>query len=151
MHNSGLWNYSDEENLGPPIDYHEVRGHLRIGTVHIIDSGLLEKVANGREVSRTEDLSIREAVYNAVMLISELSGRNRASQMHYLFWNIFRSCCTREDPHCKICPSSCTLPDRYVPLAIRSDGSRRCPFAEVCASAESDIKLLEHKTTTEYF
>jgi len=33
------WRYADAELLESPVDYHEVRGHLRIGTVEI-DSGL---------------------------------------------------------------------------------------------------------------
>ena len=37
MRNTGLWKYKDPGNLGAPIDYHEVRGHLRIGTVQIQD------------------------------------------------------------------------------------------------------------------
>ena len=31
LRNSGLASFSDDGNLGPPVDYHEVRGHLRIG------------------------------------------------------------------------------------------------------------------------
>ena len=30
MRNTGLWSYVDDAELGPPVDYHEVRGHLRV-------------------------------------------------------------------------------------------------------------------------
>ena len=29
MQNTGLWTYVDPDQLGAPVDYHEVRGHLR--------------------------------------------------------------------------------------------------------------------------
>src|SRR5262249_12820477 len=47
MRNTHLWLFVDNEHLGPPVDYHEVRGHLRLGTVVIKDRGLYEKVQTG--------------------------------------------------------------------------------------------------------
>jgi len=151
MQNAGLWKYVDPENLGPPIDYHEVRGHLRIGTVEVLDCKLLAKIRRGAEVTPEEDVFIRQAVYKAVMLMSECSGLRNPGQLHYLFWNVFRSCCTRESPHCGACPSSCRLPDRYVPLALYSGDARRCPFSSICQSAGRDPKLMEHTIDTDYY
>jgi hypothetical protein len=151
MHNAGLWTYNDAEKLGAPVDYHEVRGHLRIGTVQIQDSDLNAKLVEGREVTQQEDISIRRAVHTALMLVSEYSGLRNPSQVHYMFWNVFRSCCTREHPHCNSCPPTCSLPARYVPLALFPGGIRHCPFSEVCQSAGREPKLLEHRVETDYY
>lgn len=150
MHNTGLWNYADPDQLGAPVDYHEVRGHLRIGTVDICDPLLRSKLNEGKEVTPEEDISIRKAVFNAVMTISECSGLRNPSQLHYMFWNIFRSCCSRDNTHCHGCPSDCALPSRYVPLALDKTG-RHCAFATICASAGQSKKLLEHNFETDYY
>jgi hypothetical protein len=151
MRNSGLWVYTDGKKLGAPVDYHEVRGHLRIGTVQINDEELRAKLLSGRQVSAEEDVLIRDAVYKAIMFISDCSGLHNPSQLHYLFWNVFRSCCTRDSPHCTSCPSSCSLPERYVPLASFPEGKRRCPFSTVCQSVGKEPKLIEHNFETDYY
>lgn len=151
MHNSELWNYADPDQLGAPVDYHEVRGHLRLGTVKICNAELYAKLMSGSDVTDEEDISIRHTVFKAIMFISECSGMRNPSQLHYLFWNVFRSCCSREKPHCHSCPSNCALPDRYVPLALFPGGARRCPFSPVCQSAGREPKLIEHSFETDYY
>jgi hypothetical protein len=151
MNNAGLWVYNDIDKLGAPVDYHEVRGHLRIGTVQIQDLDLYKRLVGGHEVTKEEDISIRQAVHSALMFISDYSGLRNPSQLHYLFWNVFRSCCTRESPHCDSCPPTCSLPERYVPLAMFPGGARHCPFSGVCRSANQEPKLLEHKVETDYY
>jgi hypothetical protein len=151
MRNASLWRYKDVDNLGAPVDYHEIRGHLRIGTVHILDSSLRRKLIEGHEVTAKEDVDIRRAVHNALMLISEMSGLRNPSRVHYLFWNVFRSCCTRQNPHCNGCPTDCKLPARYVPLTMCLEGKRQCPFAGVCNSVCVEPKLNEQRTKTDYY
>ncbi len=151
MHNTGLWKYKDPENLGAPVDYHEARGHLRLGTVRVLSPELHAKLVEQRQVTAAEDIEIRQSVHNALMLIAEMSGLRNPSQVHYLFWNVFRSCCTRENPHCHECPPNCGLPARYVPLALFPGGERRCPFSDVCQSANVEPKLLEQRTITDYY
>ena len=153
MRNNGLWRYSDAERLGPPVDYHEMRGHLRLGTVVVNDEALRQKLFVGTPVTAAEDVALRQAVHDAILVVSSLSGLQNASQLHYLFWNVFRSCCNRDAPHCLGCPSDCTLPARYVHLAIRSTGERRCPFAEMCATTcvTSHNKYFEHVFETDYY
>ena len=151
MRNYGIWSYRDPENLGPPVDYHEVRGHLRLGTVRIIDAGLRSKLLARRPVDESEDVAIRKAVFQA---ITEISARSRIfdpSRLHYLFWNVFRSCCQRGETHCDECPPSCPLPDRYVPLATGPDG-RACPFRSVCEAARlpERRKIVEHVVASTY-
>jgi hypothetical protein len=151
MQNTGVWVYVDADQLGAPVDYHEVRGHLRIGTVEIRDVVLHAKLLQGGEVTAEEDINIRQSVHEALMFLSKQSGKRNPSQLHYLFWNVFRSCCTRENPHCNSCPANCSLPARYVPLAMFPDGSRRCPFSELCRSAGREPKLLEHNVVTDFY
>ena len=113
--------------------------------VRILSLDLHAKLVQQLQVTTAEDIEIRQAVHNALMLISEMSGLRNPSQVHYLFWNVFRSCCTRENPHCRECPPNCGLPARYVPLALFPGGERRCPFPDVCQSAHVEPKLLEER------
>lgn len=151
MRNAGLWEYPDDDQLGPPVDYHEVRGHLRIGTVMVNDSNLRRKLRNSIPVTGDDDLEIRSAVYNAIMMLSELTCLRNPSQLHYMFWNVFRSCCKHESPHCKACPTDCSLPSRYVPMAIQPTGYRQCPFSSVCASVNTARRYQEHIFETDYY
>jgi len=151
MRNTGLWKYRDDDQLGPPVDYHEVRGHLRIGTVRVNSNDLRRKLRNSVHVDSDDDLEIRRAVYDAIMMLSESTGIRNPSQLHYMFWNVFRSCCKHESPHCETCPSDCSLPDRYVPMAIHANGHRRCPFSSVCASVNTPHRYQEHVFETDYY
>jgi hypothetical protein len=148
MRNSGLWQYVDDEKVGPPVDYHEVRGHLRIGTVVVTDPELRRKLINASPVSAEEDVVIRAAVYDAIMLLSELSGLRNPSQLHYLFWNVFRTHCLRDNPHCF--EEAPALPERYKHLSAFGN-YRRCPFSGVCASSSSTQRYYEHVFETTYY
>jgi len=150
MRNTGHWIYRDDQSLGPPVDYHEVRGHLRLGTVQINDWNLLQKLKEGRSVTAPEDIMLRQAVYDAIMLISERSGVHNPSQLHYLFWNIFRSVCLRAHPQCFHLEKTSDLPERYRHLA-RDRDNESCPFSAVCRSAGSPDPICEHTFNTDYY
>lgn len=151
MRNSKLWRYADDELLGPPVDYHEVRGHLRLATVQVVDRALLNKIRRGDAVTAKEDVALRSAVYDAIMRISEMSGLKNPSQAHYLFWNLFRSICTRESPQCFALHANCSLPSRYMPVATDDQGGHRCPFASFCPSAGVADPICEHVIETDYY
>jgi hypothetical protein len=144
------WIYQDPENLGAPVDYHEVRGHLRLGTIQISDPCLRAKVRAAQQVTIGEDVAIRSAVYKAIEAISRLLVSIDQPTLHYFFWNFFRQCCGRQDPHCDGCSSSCGLPSRYR-LAIKPLSLSGCPFQAVCPSAAQMNKLTEHLHTTDYY
>lgn len=150
MRNSGLWKYKDPEALGPPVDYHETRGHLRLGTIRITAPTLLKKVHLGCAVTESEDIAIRQAVHDAIMYISERSGLKNPSQLHYLFWNLFRSLCTRDAPRCFAINSDLSLPERYMAL-ISNNGERKCPFSPFCPSAGTPHAICEHVFETDYY
>ena len=88
------WVYQDSELLDPPVDYHEVRGHLRLGTVELLDESLRTSILNGDYVDEAADVAIRTAVTNAIRLVGEYS-RYSPMQLHYAFWNLFRGICLK--------------------------------------------------------
>src|SRR5262249_32286416 len=47
MLNECQWSVQDQALLSSPIDYHELRGHLRIGTLVLQDKNFARKVQNG--------------------------------------------------------------------------------------------------------
>lgn len=151
MRNTGLWSYQDPELLGPPVDYHEVRGHLRIGTVKVLDGRLKEKLLNREPVSAEEDIAIRSAVFEAIMLVSEVSEIRNPSKLHYLFWNVLRNFCTRENPNCLGHRTEFYLPDRYRRFALQVSDKEACPFNSVCRSVHEEHRYYEHVFETDYY
>jgi len=150
MSNSGLWQYVDPENVGAPVDYHEVRGHLRLGTVAIHDTQLRDKLFNREPVLEQEDIAIRSAVHGAIARISEMLGSVKPMELHYLFWNVFRSICMRDKPLCHRAQDS-TLPLRYTPLLKIESVDEHCPFVSICPSAELDVRYVEHQFPTDWY
>ncbi|MDO8561062.1 MAG: hypothetical protein Q7R91_02505 [bacterium] len=129
MNRYGFWRYRDIHHLGVPVDYHEVRLHLRLGTVKITDTALAAKVAACTVLNAEEDVCIRSATHRAIVEISEFSGRMPAD-IHNFFWNMARNCCMRDKTHCAECGSHSALPERYAGLLAEG----RCVFANHCAS-----------------
>lgn len=143
------WRYRDVENLAPPVDYHEVRGHLRLGTVEIVDDELLRTVRARGLVDAQADIEIRSATRSAITLIASYLEPSTPADLHYLFWNTFRACCRPTSPHCTKC-DGCSLPERYR-IGLPSLSNRACVFREVCPSAQSNNRLHEHQTRTHYY
>jgi hypothetical protein len=150
MQNSGMWIYADPEKLGAPIDYHEVRGHLRLGTVEIHEPQLQKRLSKGEPVSEQEDVAIRSAVHEAIVRISEMRGGVNPVELHYLFWNIFRSICKRTAPLCHLAQGS-ALPLRYTPWLRIEGEDEQCPFACICPSVDLDVRYVEHQFQTNWY
>lgn len=149
MRNTGLWSYVDANALGAPVDYHEIRGHLRLGTVVIVDPALAERVLRGAEIDTADDVKIRLAVREAIEGIARLRGVS-ASQAHYLFWNVFRCVCIRESPLCLDVGTSNPLPERYRHLVgLRASGG--CPFGGVCRALRVGKFPTEYRVSTCYY
>ena len=151
MANNGLWKYVDQDHLGPPVDYHEVRGHLRLGTVIVHDKQLRKKILHNQPVDLAEDVAIRNAVYNAILNIAGFPEMPTPMALHYLFWNIFRNVCRRENPYCRKCPGDIDLPSRYLHLLQIGGQARQCPFLSVCPSADIKDRYVEHRFETEWY
>lgn len=149
MKNHSYWRYEDETNLGPPVDYHEMRGHLRFGTIKIHDKNLYIKLLKNELISEEEDIQIRKAVFDAIILISKKTN-NSPSVLHYFFWNLFRNCCSRNKTHCVACPPECRLPKRYSTLKKRLN-IKNCILSKFCLSKNNKQKLIEPLVNTEYY
>lgn len=145
MRNSKFWSYTDEMELGAPVDYHEVRGHIRIGTVRI-SNDLRRMLAAKNCVSECDDIAIRKAVGQAITRIASLVNHS-PMQLHYLFWNVFRNVCHRDNPRCYSAALSSTLPHRYHHFVEQG----RCPFADECESAGGSALLIEHFFNTDWY
>jgi hypothetical protein len=150
MRNSVGWTYADEEELGAPVDYHEMRGHLRLGTVVIHTVELRDKLLNRTPVDETEDVALRAGVAEAIRTIADLAGMRDRMRFHYLFWNLFRSICLREQPYCRTPAPDNALPERYAHL-VGGDNGGTCPFRAVCPSADLSVRYLEHSFDTDWY
>jgi hypothetical protein len=148
MRNSKLWDYEDFDRLPAPVDYHEVRGHLRIGTVRIEDPSLMRRVMQEELVTDEDDVAIRTAIRDAIQVIADLT-RKPPNDLHYFFWNLFRTYCVRSTPDCGG-KTFARLPVDYR-NAVLSGGSAECPFCSCCKSAYSKPAVNEHRVLTEYY
>ncbi|QDV24367.1 hypothetical protein [Aureliella helgolandensis] len=147
MSNSGLWKYADPDSLPAPIDYHEVRGHLRLGTVLL--SGELQRQVLAHEfVSARADIAIRSTVRRAIDLIASQTEYS-PNRLHYFFWNLFRTYCVRDTPACdgRNLP---LLPVQYAACLSQEDQGE-CPFRSHCDSANQQHAVNEHRVVTEYY
>ena len=135
------WLVRDPQNLLSPVDYHELRGHLRVGTVTVCDQMLSRKLEHSLPITQSEDLLLRGAVQQLNDWIASETGISN-SILHYLFWNVFRNCCSRssQDSHCSSCSDKCMLPKRYKDLPIYEG---QCLFAKVCNASNQSVRFVD--------
>jgi hypothetical protein len=143
------WSPGDPENLLSPVDYHELRGHLRVGTVVPVGKELSRRVQLGLPVADPDDYPLRKAAQEANNWIARAAHLTN-SALHYLLWNVFRNCCARVsgDAHCWRCPADCRLPLRYRGMG---NGSSHCILAGVCRSASRPVKVAEPPYVGHYY
>ena len=134
MKNHGIWEYMDPQSLPPPVDYHELRGYLRLGTVRL-DRKTQRQVASATQLSQTDDVNIRQAVLEAISAVAMEAGVD-PNQMHYAFWNLFRNVCLRRSPLCDG-PAPPQLPPRYGHL-----GSPGCKLREQCLAYQGEVPMM---------
>lgn len=146
LQNTAGYEFRDPESIGPPVDYHEVRGHLRMKTIVVESASLRAKIENRSLTTQREDIDIRAATSDAIWRISRSVGIT-PSVSHYFFWNLFRNVCLRRDPECYSLSQGNRLPQRYRDAF---DG-QRCPFASVCPTAGITTPMLEHRCNTHYY
>ncbi len=149
MKRQGFWNYADQENLLPVVDYHEIRINMRLGTVKINDEELRSKLATKQEVTWQDDIDIRSGVQQAMVYIANEAGIGHG-KLHYFLWNLSRNCCNRDAPHCSSHGGKCALPQRYVQIG-QEIGSTSCLFSPFCESAGKEGKLFDHVVKTHYY
>lgn len=147
MQNAGIWSYRDEQELPPPVDYHEIRGHLRIGTVVVVEEVQM-RIAGNASISVAQDTAIRWAVRDAIQSIADQL-KTPSNTLHYLFWNLFRAYCRRDTPKCDGSQFS-ALPSAYQQVVLAS-GDCRCPFVAVCQSADQTTVFNEPNVNTQFY
>lgn len=133
------WKIQDGDRLRSPVDYHEIRGHLRIGTIVILAAELRLKVENSLPLTVNEDVKLRRAIQEVNDLLAK-NTRRSSSEIHYLLWNVFRNCCPRESErtHCTGCGPGCALPTRYKEMPTYKGA---CIFSAVCESSGRASKV----------
>jgi hypothetical protein len=128
------WKFRDAHRLGSPVDYHEIRGHLRIGTVIVQDSGMQDRFRSDA-ITDYDDIVVRRAISDAIVAIAEDVPGHDALQVHYILWNYFRSLCRRRKPICDGGEVSVSeLDSAYVKLFQMSTKGNCCVFASFCES-----------------
>lgn len=145
--NTVSWQFADPENLGTPVNYHESRLHLRLGTVRLLDAELRGRLVRREPCTQDEDLQIRGAVTAAINYVSAKLGI-LPSTAHYAFWNFSRNVCPRDKTYCEQLPAENGLPKRYRLPTVQG-----CLFASVCDSRGQDPATLpvEHSFDTDWY
>jgi hypothetical protein len=146
------WEFKDAHELGAPVDYHEIRGHLRVGTVIIADSDLNAKIGTGN-VTSDEDNLVRAAIGDAISAIAADLPNHDPLQVHYILWNLFRAICRREVPAC--CSggtiSMNELDPAYMESFAGSNIDNLCGFSSFCQSFNTRLFPAEYKYTGSYY
>jgi len=83
--------------------------------------------------------------------VSEASDIRNPSKLHYLFWNVLRNFCTRENPNCLGHRVEPYIPERYRQFALEVNGNEACPFNSVCRSVYEEHRYCEHVFETDYY
>jgi hypothetical protein len=146
------WEFKDAHQLGAPVDYHEIRGHLRVGTVIVTDSDLNARIGTGN-VTSDEDNLVRAAIGDAISAIAADLPNFDPLQVHYLLWNFFRAVCRRETPAC--CAggtiSRNELDPAYMESFAGSNNDHRCGFSSFCQSFRTGLFPIEYKYVGSYY
>ncbi len=146
------WEFYDAHKLGPPVDYHEIRGHLRIGTVIVQESGF--KLSGRREtIAYADDNIIRAAISEAIVDIARQLPDKDPLHVHYVLWNYFRALCRRDSPICckRGAISESELDPAYVVLFQRSIAGEGCIFSSFCDSFRRKVFPVEYSYDGTYY
>jgi len=96
-------NVTDPESAVPIIDYHLQRSALRTGLVRVDDPALRQKIEARAEVTPADEQDIRQATYDAIQQLVELSGLSVAAVDYFFFMNRTK-CPEMTEPKCPECP-----------------------------------------------
>ncbi|MCU7786431.1 iron-sulfur cluster loop [Pyrobaculum sp. 3827-6] len=95
----GLASFKDSAEADVPVDNHLSRVAYRLGIVEI-DFSFLE---SGVEVTREEDIRLRELVKTAWRIVAKFAELHPFALDDFL-WGFGRKICRREGPQCGVCP-----------------------------------------------
>jgi hypothetical protein len=144
------WEFKDAHELGAPVDYHEIRGHLRVGTVIIADRDLNARIGTGN-VTSDEDNLVRAAIGDVISAIAVDLPNYDPLQVHYLLWNLIRAICRRETPAC--CPGGTISINELDPahMVAWPKTDNLCGFSSFCQSFSTKRFPTEYKYTGSYY
>ena len=116
-----LFKFGSDESLPPVVDYHCMRGSLRLGLIDILDKELERKIINRQLVSSQDEWDIRHVIYQAVNLLPELSGQTMGA-VDWFFFMSRKRCPEMTDPDCTSCgaDSVCAHRKDYFQPVIRT-------------------------------
>lgn len=95
--------FAEGEAVPPVIDYHTMRGCLRMGLVDILDEALRVKIENREIISEAEEWAIRYASYLAVEDVVKLSGKSLGAVDWFFFAYSRQRCPEMSEPVCSEC------------------------------------------------
>lgn len=90
------------ESFPPVVDYHIQRSALRTGIVTIDDASVRERIEARRLLNESEEAAVRRTVYDALLELSRVSGRNLAA-IDWLLFQTRRYCPEMTEPVCADC------------------------------------------------
>jgi hypothetical protein len=146
------WEFKDAHELGAPVDYHEIRGHLRVGTVIIADSDLNARIGIGN-ITSDEDNLVRAAIGDAISAIAADLPNHDPLQVHYILWNFFRAICRREVPACR--PGGTISMNELDPAYMESFAvlniDNPCGLSSFCQSFRTGLFPIEYQYAGSYY
>ncbi len=113
--------WAEDEEIPPIIDYHLQRSCLRIGLVEVAPGDLRSKLESRQTVSETDEQAVRQAAFEALIIMHAQTGKPMAALDWFFFQNRHR-CPEMTDPVCSECPidSVCAHHKELFQPVIRS-------------------------------
>lgn len=95
--------FGEGEAVPPVIDYHTMRGCLRMGLIDVLDDKLRKKISDRRIVAPDEEWAVRYACYLAVEEVVRVSGKSLGAVDWYFFAYSRLHCPEMTTPVCLEC------------------------------------------------
>lgn len=126
LHREGILVFKDPENLRPAVEYHILRLYIRSGRVYPTDEAVREELRSPGISSRARLVKLLRQMVEEAMNLTAFYADLDVSTLNYVEWQIGRSVCTSNDPHCADQP-----PDE-LPADVKALSPARCVFASFC-------------------
>lgn len=136
----GLIDVFDSEHIAPAVDYHLMRLYVRTGRIRPLEEWEERLKEEGGTVRVEPITALRRAVEESMYYTATGAGL-RVDEVNHLEWQIARSFCLRQSPHC----SSGPLLEKPVDAAVANLSCQlgcRCPLSRECLAA-TDSSLRE--------
>jgi len=95
--------FGPNEAVPPVIDYHTMRGCLRMGLVEIVDDELKQKIEDRKIVTEEQEWAVRYACYLAVEDVVRISGKSLGAVDWFFFYYSRQHCPEMSEPVCEKC------------------------------------------------